>query len=61
MWLLRSEPLAASELQMRAALLPLLYVAAAGVELSCQIFDSTMVCDSDKQNIARAEIRTCSG
>jgi len=31
------------------------------MEMNCQIFDSTMVCDSDKPRIARGEIRTCSG
>jgi len=35
--------------------------AVADMELSCQIFDSTMICDADKSRIARGEIRTCSG
>eukprot|EP00967_Tisochrysis_lutea_P084054 scaffold117302_cov30-Tisochrysis_lutea.AAC.1 len=41
-------------------LLPLWLTTAAGadVELNCQIFDSTMLCDNDKQRVARAEIRT---
>jgi hypothetical protein len=29
------------------------------VDLNCQIFDETMVCDNEKA--VRAEIRTCSG
>ena len=35
--------------------------ASAAVELQCQIFDETMVCDNASQRVARAEIRTCSG
>lgn len=44
------------------ALVALMAVGAvADMELSCQIFDSTMICDADKSRIARGEIRTCSG
>jgi hypothetical protein len=43
-------------------LLALMAVGAmADMELSCQIFDATIVCDADKSRIARGEIRTCSG
>ncbi len=44
------------------ALLPLLVGAAlADVDLNCQIFDDTMICDNDKERLHRAEVRTCSG
>jgi len=33
----------------------------AAVDLKCQIFDETMVCDNEKTRLHRAEIRTCSG
>jgi len=33
----------------------------AAVDLKCQIFDETMVCDNEKARLHRAEIRTCSG
>ena len=33
----------------------------ANVDLQCQIFDETMVCDNEKGRLKRAEIRTCSG
>ena len=42
-------------------LLPLLAVAAADLDINCQIFDNTMVCDNEKDRLARAELRTCSG
>jgi hypothetical protein len=47
----------------RRLLLPFLAMggAFADMELSCQIFDATMICDADKSRIARGEIRTCSG
>ena len=31
------------------------------VDIGCQIFDNTMVCDNEKQRLHRGEIRTCSG
>ena len=38
------------------ALLPLLVGAAlADVDLNCQIFDDTMICDNDKERLHRAE------
>ena len=42
---------------------PLLLLTAAGraMNISCQIFDETMVCDSEKESVHRGEIRTCSG
>ena len=48
---------------MRVALLQLALVASAhsAVDISCQIFDETMVCDNEKGRLHRAEIRTCSG
>ena len=39
----------------------LLAAARGDVEVSCQIFDSTMVCDDEKALVTRGEIRTCSG
>ena len=43
----------------------LLLVALAGcngdIDVNCQIFDDTMVCDSEKDAIVKGEIRTCSG
>ena len=36
-------------------------VAATGLDIECQIFDSTMVCDNERERVDRAEIRTCSG
>ena len=41
--------------------LMLLTAAARGMNISCQIFDETMVCDSEKESVHRGEIRTCSG
>ena len=35
--------------------------AACNLDLNCQIFDETMVCDNEKARLHRAEIRTCSG
>jgi len=35
--------------------------ASATVELACQIFDETMVCDNEKGRLHHAEVRTCSG
>jgi len=47
---------------MARRLLPLLAACVvADMELSCQIFDSAMICDADKARIVRGEIRTCSG
>lgn len=45
---------------------PLLLAAAlaaalADIDIGCQIFDGTMVCDSEKAQLDHAEIRTCSG
>ena len=34
---------------------------AADLNISCQIFDETMVCDGEKESVHRGEIRTCSG
>ena len=31
------------------------------VEVNCNIFDETMICDNAKGKLRRAEIRTCSG
>ena len=45
---------------MRASILFLAAVTA-NVDLQCQIFDETMVCDNEKGRLKRAEIRTCSG
>ena len=42
-------------------LLLLLAGTLAAVELQCQIFDETMICDDKGARLARAEIRTCSG
>ena len=52
---------------MRRPALPLLLLlllphgARAAVELNCQIFDETMVCDNERARLQKAEIRTCSG
>ena len=46
--------------KMRASILFLAAVTA-NVDLQCQIFDETMVCDNEKGRLKRAEIRTCSG
>ena len=35
--------------------------AAAALDIDCQIFDSTMVCDNEKERVKRGEIHTCSG
>ena len=43
------------------SLLLLLGGAHASVELKCQVFDETMVCDNERLRLSRAEIRTCSG
>ena len=43
------------------ALVLLLCGAHASVDLKCQVFDETMVCDNERLRLARAEIRTCSG
>jgi len=50
-------------LGMARLLAPLLLLTAAAhaVNISCQIFDETMVCDSEKESVHRGEIRTCSG
>ena len=42
-------------------LLLLPHGARAAVELNCQIFDETMVCDNERARLQKAEIRTCSG
>jgi len=44
-----------------AALLTLLAGAHSRLDINCQIFDATMVCDNDKGLVKRGEIRTCSG
>ena len=36
-------------------------LALGSVELSCQIFDETMICDNERGRLHRAEIKTCSG
>ena len=50
---------------MRAMRVPLLLLllaeSRAAVELQCQIFDETMICDDKGARLARAEICTCSG
>jgi hypothetical protein len=48
---------------MAARLLVLAAAAASAADLniSCQIFDETMVCDGEKESVHRGEIRTCSG
>ena len=47
---------------MRGALVVLhVALARAAVDLNCQIFDETMVCDNERARLHRAEIRTCSG
>ena len=35
--------------------------ARADLDISCQIFDETMVCDNEKERLHHAEVRTCSG
>ena len=39
----------------------MLTAAHGATELTCQIFDETMVCDNERGRLDRAEIRTCSG
>ena len=51
---------AAQQTPMFAALV-LLASGSCALEVNCQIFDETMVCDSEKDSVARGEIRTCSG
>lgn len=47
---------------MRCVLLALCAGRAAGdLDINCQIFDNTMVCDNEKDRLHRVEIRTCSG
>jgi len=48
---------------MARLLAPLLLLTGAtrGFNISCQIFEETMVCDSEKDLVHRGEIRTCSG
>ena len=31
------------------------------VDVKCQIFDNTMICDNERARLARVEVRTCSG
>ena len=45
----------------RALLAAALAAAAAEVNVSCQIFEETMICDNAAQGVVRGEIRTCSG
>ena len=54
---------AVDSLRMARLLAPLLLLTAAAraVNISCQIFEETMVCDSEKESVHRGEIRTCSG
>ena len=54
--------LAAGAMALRRALLAAaLAAAAAEVNVSCQIFEETMICDNAAQGVVRGEIRTCSG
>ena len=50
---------------MRAAgafrVLAALAAASADLDLNCQIFDETMVCDNERARLHRAEVRTCAG
>ena len=59
----QASPSAVDSLRMARLLAPLLLLTAAAraVNISCQIFDETMVCDSEKESVHRGEIRTCSG
>ena len=56
-------PSVVDSLRMARLLAPLLLLTAAAraVNISCQIFEETMVCDSEKESVHRGEIRTCSG
>ena len=45
----------------RVLLAAALAAAAAEVNVSCQIFEETMICDNAAQGVVRGEIRTCSG
>jgi hypothetical protein len=56
-------PSVVDSLRMARFLAPLLLLTAAAraVNISCQIFEETMVCDSEKDLVHRGEIRTCSG
>ena len=67
-WLWQEERPAPCSATMRSSLagLPVLLMlapwpASCAVDLNCQIFDETMVCDNEKTRLHRAEIRTCSG
>lgn len=44
-----------------AALLSLAALAAGDLDLNCQIFDETLICDNEKGRLHRAEVRTCAG
>ena len=59
----QASPSAVDSLRMARLLAPLLLLTAAAraVNISCQIFEETMVCDSEKESVHRGEIRTCSG
>lgn len=50
---------------MRSPSLVVLLAAVCGargaLDVNCQIFDETMVCDSEKESVVKGEIRTCSG
>lgn len=52
-----------NSVRMARLLAPLLLLTGAtrGFNISCQIFEETMVCDSEKDLVHRGEIRTCSG
>ena len=58
-----TRPSVVDSLRMARFLAPLLLLTAAAraVNISCQIFEETMVCDSEKDLVHRGEIRTCSG
>jgi len=52
-----------NSVRMARLLAPLLLLTGTtrGFNISCQIFEETMVCDSEKDLVHRGEIRTCSG
>jgi len=44
-----------------ARLLAICASVACDLDINCQIFDHTMVCDNEKARLHHAELRTCSG
>ena len=46
---------------MRTTVLLALASSVHALDISCQIFDGTMVCDGDKGRVSRGEIQSCSG